>query len=67
MQKIWASVDSLGYPVLDEVGHDDQVDGPVAGIEKEEHEREDVSCCAVEAQLEARQLGLVMTILAGYW
>ena len=55
-------VESLRDPILYEVGHYDQVDGPVAGIEKEEHEREDVSCCAVEAQLEARQLGLAMTI-----
>ena len=58
--------ESLRDAVLYEVGHYDQVDRPVAGVEKEEHEREDVSCCAVEAQLEARQLGLMMTILAGY-
>ena len=55
-------MESLRDAVLYEVGHYDQVDRPVAGVEKEEHEREDVSCCAVEAQLEARQLGLVMTI-----
>ena len=55
-------MESLRDAVLYEVGHDDQVDGPIAGVEEEEHEREDVSCCAVEAQLEARQLGLAMTI-----
>ena len=59
-------VESLRDPVLYEVGHDDQVDRPIAGVEKEEHEREDVSCCAGEAQFEACQLGLLMTILAGY-
>ena len=58
--------ESLRDPVLYEVGHYDQVDRPIAGVEEEEHEREDVSCCSVEAQLEARQLGLVRTILAGY-
>ena len=58
--------ESLRDPVLYEVGHDDQVDRPIASVKKEEHEREDVSCCSVEAQFEARQLGLVMTILAGY-
>ena len=56
---IWASEgDSLRYPVLDEVGHDDQVDGPVAGVEEEEHEGEDVGGRAVEAQLEPSQLCL---------
>ena len=49
---------SLRYPVLDEVGHDDQVDSPVAGVEEEEHEGEDVGGCAVKAQLEPSQLCL---------
>ena len=43
---------------MDEVGHDDQVDGPVAGVEEEEHEGEDVGGCAVKAQLEPSQLCL---------
>ena len=47
-------VESLRDAVLYEVGHDDQVDRPIAGVEEEEHEREDVSCCSVEAQFEAR-------------
>ena len=55
---IWASGDSLWYPVLDEVGHDDEVDGPVARVEQEEHEGEDVGGGAIEAQLEASQLCL---------
>ena len=55
---IWASGDSLWYPVLDEVGHDDEVDGPVARVEQEEHEGEDVGGGAIEAQLEPSQLCL---------
>ena len=50
----------LVLPLHDEVRHDDQVDRPVADVEEDEEEREDVGRRPVETQLELGQLRLEM-------
>ena len=44
--------------MLDKVGHDDQIDRPVADVEEDEHEGEDIGRCSVKTQLKSCELGL---------
>ena len=37
------------FAILNEVWHDDQIDGPVADVEEDEHEGEDIGGCSVKA------------------